>query len=141
MSQAQKALSVDEELRHGVALWEAGQYVEAHEEFEQLWLVEVGPRRHFLRGLVHAAMGFHYVTMGDTVSARSKLRSAADLLDGFAGDYLGLDVDGLRAGIIAVRATLDAAGDATPGDPLRLRIPRLVPASGGPGVTSTDSAD
>lgn len=130
---------VDEELRHGIALWEAGQYVEAHEEFEQLWLVEVGPRRHFLRGLVHAAMGFHYVTMGDTGSARSKLRSAADLLDGFAGDYLGLDVDGLRAGIAAVRAALDAAGDATPVDPGCLRIPRLVPASGGPGVTSFDA--
>ena len=132
---------LDVELRHGIALWKAGQYVEAHEEFEQLWLVEVGPRRHFLRGLVHAAMGFHYVTMGDTVSARSKLRSAADLLDGFAGDYLGLDVDGLRAGIIAVRVTLEAAGDATPSDPGRLRIPHLVPASSGPDVSSMDSAE
>jgi len=95
---------VDEELRPGVALWEAGRYVEAHEEFEHLWLVEVGPRRHFLRGLVHAAMGFHYLTVGDLISARSKLASAANLLDGFPGDFLGLDVDGLRAGILASQA-------------------------------------
>jgi hypothetical protein len=121
---------VDRELRDGIALWEAGRYVEAHEEFEQLWRVEVGPRRHFLRGLVHAAMGFHCVTRGDVVSAWSKLRSAAGLLDGFAGDFLGLDVDGLRAGIAHVRATLNTPGDATPAESRRVAIPRLASASG-----------
>jgi hypothetical protein len=121
---------VDEELREGAALWEVGGYVEAHEEFEQLWLTEVGPRRHFLRGLIHAAMGFHYVTMGDTVSAWSKLRSAGSLLEGFAGDFLGLNVDGLRAGIAAARTILEAARDTTPGDLWRVIIPHLIQASG-----------
>jgi len=124
--------TVDEELREGVALWEAGQYCEAHEEFERLWLVEVGPRRHFLRGLVHAAMGFHYVTRGDVVSAWSKLRSAADLLDGFPGDFLGLEVDGLRAGILAMQATLETTGDAAPVGPGSPVIPRLVTARAQP---------
>jgi predicted metal-dependent hydrolase len=118
-----------EELREGVTLWEAGRYVEAHEEFEQVWLVEVGPRRHFLRGLVHAAMGFHYVTVGDTISAGLKLRSAADLLDGFPGDFLGLDVDGLRAGIAGVRATLEVEGNAEPRTPGRVVIPHLARTS------------
>jgi predicted metal-dependent hydrolase len=122
-------VSGTEELREGITLWEAGRYVEAHEEFEQLWLVEVGPRRHFLRGLVHAAMGFHYVTMGDTVSAGSKLRSAADLLDGFPGDFLGLDVDGLRAGIAGARATLEMKGNAAPREPGRVVIPHLARTS------------
>lgn len=122
-------VSGTEELREGITLWEAGRYVEAHEEFEQLWLVEVGPRRHFLRGLVHAAMGFHYVTMGDTVSAGLKLRSAADLLDGFPGDFLGLDVDGLRAGIAGARATLEMKGNAAPREPGRVVIPHLARTS------------
>ncbi|MFI5338377.1 MAG: DUF309 domain-containing protein [Candidatus Methylomirabilales bacterium] len=126
-----EAVSPDEELRHGIALWEAGRYVEAHEEFEQLWLTEVGRRRHFLRSLIHAAMGFHYVTVGDTVSAWSKLGSAGSLLEGFAGDFLGLDVDGLRAGIAATRNVLEAARDATPVDPRRVPIPRLTPAPDG----------
>ena len=117
---------MDEELRDGVSLWEAGQYLEAHEEFEHLWLVEVGPRRHFLRALVHAAMGFHYVTMGDLPSARSKLASAADLLDGFPEEFLGLDVSGLRAGIANARGVLKTAGE-TASTPLeRLVVPRLV---------------
>jgi predicted metal-dependent hydrolase len=118
-------IPVDEELRPGVALWEAGRYVEAHEEFEHLWLVEVGPRRHFLRGLVHAAMGFHYLTVGDLLSARSKLASAANLLDGFPGDFLGLDVDGVRAGIVASRAVLEAGGHDVPVDRGAVTIPHL----------------
>lgn len=125
-------VSVDTELRDAVALWEAGRYVEAHEEFERLWLVEVGPPRHFLRGLVHAAMGFHYLTGGDPVSAWSKLRSAAALLEGFPGDFLGLDVDGLRTGIAAVRDALGATGDAAGADREHFVIPGLIPASGSP---------
>jgi hypothetical protein len=74
-------------------------------------------------------MGFHYVTMGDTVSAGSKLRSAADLLDGFPGDFLGLDVDGLRAGIAGVRATLEMEGNAAPRTPGRVVIPHLARTS------------
>ena len=129
---------VDEELREGIALWGAGQYVEAHEEFEQLWLTEVGPRRHFLRGLIHAAMGFHYVAVGDTESAWSKLGSAGSLLEGFAGDFLGLDVDGLRAGITAARIVLEPARDGTATGPQRIVIPRLTPASGGAAVRETE---
>jgi len=128
---------VDEELRHGVLLWQAGQYVEAHEEFEQLWLVEVGPRRHFLRGLVHAAMGFHYLTVGDLISARSKLASAANLLDGFPGDFLGLDVDGVRAGILASRAVLETGGDDAPMDLGGVSIPRLTQQVAGLDVRTT----
>ena len=128
---------VDEELRPGVALWEAGCYVEAHEEFEHLWLVEVGPRRHFLRGLVHAAMGFHYLTVGDLISARSKLASAANLLDGFPGDFLGLDVDGVRAGILASRAVLETGGHDAPMDLGGVTIPRLTRQVAGLDVRTT----
>lgn len=131
------AKPVDEELRPGVALWEAGRYVEAHEEFEHLWLVEVGPRRHFLRGLVHAAMGFHYLTVGDLISARSKLDSAANLLDGFPGDFLGLDVEGVRAGILASRAVLETSGHDAPMDRGAVTIPHLMQHLAGLDVLTT----
>jgi predicted metal-dependent hydrolase len=129
---------LDEELREGVALWEAGWYVEAHEAFEQLWLTEVGPRRHFLRGLIHAAMGFHYVTVGDTVSAWSKLNSAGSLLQGFTSDFLGMNVDGLRDGIAAARTVLEAARDATPVTLRCILIPRLTLESGSAAVRETE---
>jgi hypothetical protein len=122
---------VDEELRQGVSQWETGRYLEAHEEFEQLWLTEVGPRRHFLRGLIHAAMGFHYISVGDVVSAWSKLGSAGILLEGFADNYLGLNVHGLRAGIASARLALETARDDVPRDLQCILIPRLTPLSDG----------
>ena len=121
---------VDEELREGVALWEGSRNVEAHEAFEQLWLTEVGARRHILPGLIHAALGIQYVTVGDTVSASSKLGSADNLLQGFSGDFLGMDVDGLRHGIAAARTALEAARDATPVTLRSILIPRLNPVPG-----------
>jgi hypothetical protein len=129
---------VDGELRQGVALWEEGRYVEAHEEFEHLWLTEVGLRRHFLRGLIHAAMGFHYVTMGDAVSAWSKLGSAGSLLEGFAGNFLGVNVDRLLAGIASARLALETARDDTPRDLQCILIPRLTPESGGAAARETE---
>jgi len=122
---------VDVELQQGVALWEAGQYLAAQEEFELLWCAEVGRRRNFLRALIHAAMGFHYVTVGDTVSAYSKLGSAGSLLEGFAGDFLGLDIDGLRRGIAIARTLLSATEKAMAGELRQIRIPRLTMVSSG----------
>ncbi|HWU38376.1 MAG TPA: DUF309 domain-containing protein, partial [Candidatus Acidoferrum sp.] len=122
---------IDAELQQGIALWEAGQYLAALEEFELLWRAEVGRRRNFLRALIHAAMGFHYVTVGDTVSAYSKLGSAGSLLEGFAGDFLGLDIDGLRRGIAIARTLLSATEKAMAGELRQIRIPRLTMVSSG----------
>lgn len=129
---------LDEELRQGVALWEAGQYLEAQEEFEHLWRTEVGPRRRFLRGLVHAAMGFHYLTVGDTVAACAKLGSAGSLLKGFPGDFLGLNIDGLLGGIAAARTVLEAAREAMPRDQQHILIPCLTPVSSGAAIRETE---
>jgi len=120
---------VDAELQQGIALWDAGQYLAAQEEFELLWRTEVGRRRNFLRALIHAAMGFHYITVGDTVSAYSKLGSAGSLLEGFAGDFLGLDIDGLRRGIATARTLLSATETAKAEELQRIRIPRLTVVS------------
>ena len=120
---------MEAELLPGFLLWNAGEYLLAQEEFEHLWLAEVGARRQCLRGLIHAAMGFHYVTLRDISSAQSKLTSATTILAGLAADSLGLDLDGLRAGIAAVRARLDGAEEGGSVDPEGVPFPRLVLAA------------
>jgi hypothetical protein len=122
---------MDAELLPAIDLWNVGEYLLAEEEFEHIWLTEVGARRQCLRGLIHAAMGFHYMSMCDISSARSKLSSASAILAGFAADFLGLDLDGLRAGIAATRAALDTAGENGPFNPAGVPIPRLAPAAAG----------
>jgi hypothetical protein len=120
---------MEAELLPGFLLWNAGEYLLAQEEFEHLWLAEVGARRQCLRGLIHAAMGFHYVIVRDISSAQSKLSSATTILASLAADSLGLELDGLRAGIAVVRARLDGAEGDWSVDPKGVPFPCLVPAA------------
>jgi DUF309 family protein family protein len=122
---------MDAELLPGFILWNAGEYLLAQEEFEHLWLAEIGARRQCLRGLIHAAMGAHYVSMGDAPSARSKLASAAGILDGVAPETIGLDLDRLRAGLAAARAALDLLREDRALDPGGIPIPPLLAAPAG----------
>jgi len=122
---------MDAELLPGIDLWNVGEYLLAEEEFEHIWLTEAGERRQCLRGLIHAAMGFHYMSMRDIPSARSKLSSAGAILAGFAEDFIGLDLDGLRAGIAATRAALDSVGENGSFNPAGVPVPRLAPAAAG----------
>ena len=122
---------MDAEMLLGVTLWNAGEYLPAEEEFEHIWLTEVGARRQCLRGLIHAAMGFHYMSMRYLSSARSKLSSASAILVRFAADFLGLDLDGLRVGIAAARAALETVGEDGSVDPAGVVVPRLAPAVAG----------
>lgn len=122
---------MDAEILPGIALWNGGEYLLAEEEFESIWLTEVGARRQCLRGLIHAAMGFHYMRMGDISSARSKLSSASAILARFAADFLGLDLDGLRAGIAAAQVALKTAGEDGSFDLAGVSIPCLTPATAG----------
>ena len=120
---------MDVEMLSGIAFWNGGEYLPAEEEFENIWLTEVGPRRQCLRGLIHAAMGFHYLRMGDISSARSKLSSASAILARFAADFLGLDLDGLRAGIGAAQAALETVEGDGFFDLAGVPIPCLAPAT------------
>ncbi len=101
---------MDGELTAGVRLFNARAFCDSHERFEEEWMVEVGPRKWFLKGLVHTAMGFHYVTHGDHPKGMSLLRSGMHLLDGFADDFMGMDVAGFRAAVGRCREALERLG-------------------------------
>ncbi|HEY7678520.1 MAG TPA: DUF309 domain-containing protein [Candidatus Methylomirabilis sp.] len=101
---------MDPELAEGVRLFNAREFCESHERFEEEWMVEVGPRKWFLKGLVHTAMGFHYVTHADYPKGMSLLRSGMHLLDGFADDFMGMDVAGFRAAAGRCREELERLG-------------------------------
>jgi hypothetical protein len=48
-----------EELERGRLLFNAGRYFEAHEAWEEAWLVETGDLRLLLQGLIQLAAGCH----------------------------------------------------------------------------------
>ena len=106
------ATAVDPELHEGVRLFNAREFCESHERFEEEWMVEVGPRKWFLKGLVHTAMGFHYVTHGDYPKGMSLLGSGMHLLEGFADDFMGMDVAAFREAVARCRQALERLGPA-----------------------------
>jgi len=101
---------VDPELHDGMRLFNVREFCDSHERFEEEWMVEVGPRKWFLKGLVHTAMGFHYVTHADYPKGMSLLQSGMQLLEGFADDFMGMDVAGFRAALSRCRRELEQLG-------------------------------
>lgn len=115
----------DADTLEAVRTYNAGHFLEAHELFELIWMTKGGAEKIFYQGLVHVAMGFHYLVAGDFDRASAKLRRAAELLDDFAADFLGFDVESLRGSIASCRQRLAELG--VPGMTRfdRTLIPRL----------------
>ncbi len=109
----------------GAAHWQGGRYLDAVEIFEELWAGEVGARRRFLQGLIHAGMGSYYLTRQDWPSAASKLASAAGLLVNARDDIPGVDGTTLRDGIGEARAALERTRAIGAGHPATIPLPRL----------------
>ena len=105
-----EVIELDEETLEAVRTYNTGQYLEAHELFELIWMTKGGAEKIFYQGLVHVAMGFHYLVAGDFDRASAKLRRSAELLEDFAADFLGFDVETLRRSIASCRHRLAELG-------------------------------
>jgi predicted metal-dependent hydrolase len=116
---------LDVEALEAVRTYNAGHYLEAHELFELIWMRQGGARKIFYQGLVHVAMGFHYLVAGDFDRASAKLQRAAELLEDFAVDFLGFDVWTLRGSVALCRHRLAELGASSITRFDRTLIPRL----------------
>lgn len=105
-----QGIALDDDTLEAVHTYNAGQYLEAHEQFELIWMTKGGAEKIFYQGLVHVAMGFHYVVAGDFDRASAKLQRAAELLEDFAADFLGFNVEKLRPSIAFCRHCLAELG-------------------------------
>ena len=62
-----------EQFRRGIALFNARKFFEAHEAWEELWLVEPEPEKTFLQGLIQLAAAFHHHGRGNSRGTQSLL--------------------------------------------------------------------
>ncbi|MCY3568238.1 MAG: dUTP diphosphatase [Chloroflexi bacterium] len=91
------------ELAQGAAEWDAKQFFDAHETWEEIWQVERRSIRSFYQGLILLAAGLHHWTGTHRPrGVRIKLASGIERLAAFAPSYLGVDVSTM----IAEAATL-----------------------------------
>jgi uncharacterized protein len=93
---AGRTMEETKKFQRGVALFNAGEYFEAHEVWEELWLAASGEERTFLQGLIQVTAALHHFGRGNLLGMRSLLAAGLTKLDGFPEGHSGIDVGRLR---------------------------------------------
>ena len=75
----------------GVLLFNAGDFFEAHEVWEELWADSAAPQRSFYQGLIQAAVGLCHFGNGNLRGAAKLYRSSRDYMEPCGSPFLGLD--------------------------------------------------
>ena len=82
-------------LDKGIKLFNAGNYFEAHEVWEDLWRQTEDPLRKFYQGLIQAAVGLYHLQRGNTIGARGQLTKSLRKLEEYPPKYCGINNSGL----------------------------------------------
>ena len=75
----------------GILFFNAGDFFEAHEAWEALWMDTAGPDKPFYQGLIQAAVGLCHFCNGNVRGAVKLYHSSRAYMDRFASPHLGLD--------------------------------------------------
>jgi predicted metal-dependent hydrolase len=77
----------------GILFFNAHDYFEAHEAWEDLWSESYGAERRFYQGLIQAAVALFHFSNGNLGGAVKQYRSSYDYMKTCGSPFLGLDVD------------------------------------------------
>jgi predicted metal-dependent hydrolase len=75
----------------GIVLFNRGDYFEAHEVWESLWMETFSPEKQFYQGLIQAAVGLCHFCNGNVRGAAKLYRSSRDYMERYGSPFLGLD--------------------------------------------------
>jgi len=106
----------DAKFQHGIKLFNAGSFFDAHEVLEDVWREAEGDRKKFLQALIQAAVGLHHHSTGNIVGARSLLARSSRKLTDYPEGYCGIALDELCASLREWQVSL-ADGDMPPRPP------------------------
>ncbi|MGH9703574.1 MAG: DUF309 domain-containing protein [Candidatus Acidiferrales bacterium] len=113
--------SLDEEkFQHGIEQFNAMQFFEAHETWEEIWLAAPEPEKTFLQGIIQVSAAFHHYRRGNRSGTQSLLRAGLRKLEQFPGNHRGLKLTELRAAGRRWAAAI-AAGE----DPGEAELPQI----------------
>jgi predicted metal-dependent hydrolase len=83
--------------RHGLEAFNAGDYYDAHEYWEELWSVYQLPDRTLIQGLIQMAVGCFHITNDNLSGARGLFGKALPKLEANEPSGRGLDMSMLAA--------------------------------------------
>ena len=76
----------------GAVLFNRGDFFEAHEVWEDLWMDTAGPDKRFYQSLIQAAVGLLHFCNGNMRGAAKLYRSSKDYMQRYDSPHLGLDI-------------------------------------------------
>lgn len=76
----------------GIVLFNRGDFFEAHEVWESLWMEITGPEKPFVQGLIQAAVGLCHFCNGNLRGAVKLYRSSRAYMERFGPAFWGLNV-------------------------------------------------
>jgi len=103
----------------GIVLFNRGDFFEAHEVWESIWLEEHGPDRQFYQGLIQAAVGLCHFCNGNVRGAAKLYRSSRDYLARYGAAHHGMDLAGFATQMEHCFAELTAAAEPPLGTQIR----------------------
>lgn len=99
----------------GIELFNACEFFEAHEAWEELWTEYRGPSRKFLQGLIQAAVALHHFGNGNMRGAHKVFSTSRSYLETYRPVHMGLDLEKFLAQYCACFAEVERhAGADTP---------------------------
>jgi len=135
MTMTDDARSVESLYAQGIEYFNACDFFEAHEAWEELWTEYRGPARRYYQGLIQAAVALHHFGNGNIRGAKKVYLSSRTYLDDYCPAYLGLDLDRFLAQLERCFAEVLASSDEYPSleiDPELIPEIHLDPALAGP---------
>jgi hypothetical protein len=85
------------ELRAGIAIYNAGEYLAAHDAWEERWLeLTDGPDKRLLQGMIQLTAAVYHAQNRNWLGARKLADSAGEYLEDLPDDYRGVNVDAVR---------------------------------------------
>jgi len=86
----------EKKFEEGLAHFNAKKFFEAHEFWEEIWLVEPEPEKTFLQGLIQVTAAFHHRQRGNPEGVELLLAAGIVKLLRFPADHHGLAIGELR---------------------------------------------
>lgn len=108
------APAYDPRYLEGIAFFNACEYFESHEVWEDLWTEYRGEARKFYQGLIQAAVALYHFGNGNLRGARKLHGSVHGYLEPYGPKYLGLDLETFLREFDACLAGVTSAPDGAP---------------------------
>ncbi|HJZ57078.1 MAG TPA: DUF309 domain-containing protein [Gemmataceae bacterium] len=105
----------------GVRLFNAGEYFEAHEVWEDLWRDCPAADRRFYQSLIQAAVALYHWENGNRPGTVRLFHSGRRYMEAYRPSYRGLDVDRFWTQVAAALAPALAESDVSPSPPAEVR--------------------